>query len=119
MENEIFDNKIVNDKILNDDLALASKKTTPAEFNQYFETEIEKRKTQNLDIKKFDVDPIKRINELTILEILSGIKQTFFGIINDLLRRHITLDTFTKDNRLFYLGIILIIFILIVIVIKY
>jgi len=119
MDNEIIDNKIIDSRILNDDLAEASKKMSPVEFNNYFETEIDKHKTQNLDIKKINIDPIKRINELTILEILSGIKQTFFGIINDLFSSHITLDTFTKNNRLFYLGIILIIFILIVIVIKY
>jgi hypothetical protein len=96
-----------------------SKKMTPVEFNKYFEDVMNKRPKQNLDLKKFIVDPQKRINELTILEILSGIKQTWFGITNDLLQSHINLDTFTKENRLFYLGLTLIIFILIVIVIKY
>ena len=43
-------------------------------------------------------------------EIIIGIKDTWFGILDDLLLQRFTFDTFTKDSRLFFIGITLVIF---------
>nr|QBK89076.1 MAG: hypothetical protein LCMiAC02_01690 [Mimivirus LCMiAC02] len=42
-------------------------------------------------------------------ELLTNFKDTLFNIMDDLLQYKFTVDTFTKDNRLLYLGILLII----------
>jgi len=51
----------------------------------------------------------KPIYQYTMGEILIGIKDTWFGILDDLLLQRFTLDTFTKDSRLFFIGITLVI----------
>lgn len=52
----------------------------------------------------------KPIYQYTMGEIIIGIKDTWFGILDDLLLQRFTFDTFTKDSRLFFIGITLVIF---------
>jgi Trk-type K+ transport system membrane component len=43
----------------------------------------------------------------TFFDIILGIKYSCFGILDDLLNEQFTLQTFLKDNRLFFIGLIL------------
>ena len=47
----------------------------------------------------------KSLSESTISEIIIEIKNTWFYIMDDLLQQKFVISTFTKDNRLFYIGI--------------
>ena len=50
----------------------------------------------------------KELYELSIGKTLINTKDTIFGILDDLLRFKFETETFTKNNRLYYLGIIII-----------
>lgn len=50
-------------------------------------------------------DNYTKIYDLSILEIFVNIKDTWFEILDDILSTKITLKIFTKENRLFYIGI--------------
>lgn len=56
----------------------------------------------------------KPITDLSVGEILIGIKNSWFDLIDDLLQRRFTMSTFTKNNRLFYIGVTIVIFIIII-----
>lgn len=51
----------------------------------------------------------KPIHEQSIIDIFIGIKNTWFHILDDVLSGDITWDMFTKENRLFYIGLTIII----------
>jgi hypothetical protein len=55
----------------------------------------------------------KKLHEYTIGELAFGLKNTLFDIINDLLNFNLTSDVFTKNNRLFYVGLFINIIVLI------
>jgi len=46
---------------------------------------------------------------LPVSQHLENMKETVSGTIDDLQNKKVNMDTFTKDNRLFYIGLILII----------
>lgn len=52
----------------------------------------------------------KPISEYNLLDILIGTKNAWFGIIDDLLEQKFIFETFTKGNRLFFVGLTLIFF---------
>ena len=54
----------------------------------------------------------KEIHQYTVGELLFGLKDAILGILGDLLRFRFRLDTFTKQNRLFYLGLFIMIIVL-------
>jgi hypothetical protein len=56
----------------------------------------------------------KKLHEYTIGELAFGMKNTIFDIINDLLNLNFTIDVFTKNNRLFYVGLFINIIVLII-----
>jgi hypothetical protein len=58
--------------------------------------------------------PEKKIYELSVGEILIGIKDTWFDILDDILQRQISFDIITKNNRLFYIGLTIVIIALII-----
>jgi len=85
-------------------------------FNKVFN---ETKNTNKLTFKKNDEDRLSILNQniagkplrnMTIFDIFIGIKNTWFFILDDLLQQKFTIDTFSKDNRLFYIGITLIFF---------
>jgi len=97
---------------------LVKKKFDIGEFNKDFEkTEAEKEATNKI---KEDAETAKmsytvyskRINEMTLGEILVDWKISFDAIMSDLRNRNLTKSTFTQDNRLFHVGITLLIGIL-------
>lgn len=50
----------------------------------------------------------KPLYKSTMSDIIIGIKNTWFYLLDDLLEQKFIFDTFTKENRLFYIGITLI-----------
>jgi hypothetical protein len=56
----------------------------------------------------------KKIYQLSIGEILIGLKDTWFEILDDLLQQRFSLSIFTKGNRLFFIGLTITIIVLIV-----
>lgn len=87
-------------------------------FNKEFVFKKEEAKIQNRikDQKKLDYlndranstrPPLYKLN---LSELLIGIKDTWFGILDDLLAWNINSKILTKRNRLFFIGLTLIIF---------
>ncbi len=82
-----------------------------------FNTSFDKSKEDNkLTNKENDAEILQKLNSFTdskplykntISEIIIGIKNTWFYLLDDLLEQKFTFDTFTKENRLFYIGITL------------
>ncbi len=58
------------------------------------------------ELNKIEYVPIYK---LTVSEILTGIKDTWFDFLDDLLQFDFTVNTFTKNDRLYYIGITLVI----------
>ena len=89
-------------------------------FNKKYENV--RRRRQNLikdseqeRLSKLNITSLnKKIHQYTIGEILFNLKNALFGILNDLLRFKFTMDTFIKQNRLFYLGLFILIIVLII-----
>lgn len=90
-----------------------------ADFNKKFEEdkeltkqlskERERERLERLNIEKNQ----KTIAELSVVEILIGIKDTWFELIDDLLQGKFNTATFTKNNRLFYMGITIVLVVLV------
>lgn len=80
-------------------------------FNKVFDInrEISKRNQRVKDLEKLNelsrVDTITSLYDLNISQILVNIKNTWFNLLDDLLEQRFQLDTFTKENRLFYIGL--------------
>jgi hypothetical protein len=80
-----------------------------------FYEELEKKRLSRLSQIKYE----KKLHEYTIGDHLFRIKNAFLGTIEDLQKEELPSNIFTKDNRLFYLGIMLVIFVLIYLIIHY
>lgn len=83
-------------------------------FNRDFEQYKERRKDQmrkkldeKLNILNRPVEPLPIYNQ-TVGEIAIGMKDAMLSILDDLLLFKINFHTFTKDGRLFYLGLVFI-----------
>lgn len=94
-------------------------------FNDAFDQQKadQKEATKNNDEYKLrllnsDVAP-KSLYESTVSDILYGVKNTWFFLLDDLLQQKFTIYTFTRDNRLFFIGITLIVIALIVYLYNY
>ena len=93
----------------------SGKKFDVKEFNVKFEQEKERTKTvgKTLDEQRLaklnKPPPKKQIYELSIGEIIINIKDAWFEILDDLLQQDFTLETLTRNNRLFYIGLTIII----------
>lgn len=51
----------------------------------------------------------KTIMQSTVSDLLIGIKNTWFYLIDDLLQQRFNVNTFTKENRLFFIGLTIVI----------
>ena len=60
-------------------------------------------------LEKNDTNNIN-INKMSIIDLSIGIKDSWFYLIDDLLLQKFTINTFTKNNRLFYIGLTFILF---------
>jgi len=84
----------------------------PNKFNAEFENEKQKIKEQNQMLDQEALDRLAnnninklKIYELSIGELLIGIKNTWFGIIDDILDKKFKASTFVQNYRLFYIGL--------------
>jgi hypothetical protein len=86
------------------------------EFDKKFEEqEIQNNQKANERLNKLDktfTEP--KPYQLSIYGILVGIKDTWFYLFDDLLREQFYLETFTKDNRLFYIGLTIVLIIILI-----
>lgn len=85
-------------------------------FNRDFQQYKERRQTEmDIQLKQKADELTKKANisipiyNLGIGETLIKFKDSFFGILDDLLRFDLSMNTFTKENRLFYIGLFLIV----------
>lgn len=107
-------------QLVNLDRQIATKRFDLVEFNKKFEAQKEAVKQQNLEINQQKLmelneqEALKKPYELTFAEMLIGIKDTWFEIIDDLLQQKFYMETFTKNNRLFYIGLTFIIIVILV-----
>lgn len=94
------------------DINETERKKSNEQLNKEFEEYIEKTKIEN---KKLDEEKLKNLSkeqkfhDLTFADIFIGIKDTCFGIYDDILNRNFSIDMFKKNNRLFFLGIIIVV----------
>lgn len=90
------------------------------DFNKNFEKEKELTIQLNKQKEKDRIDKLnqesqnkpKSIYELSVTEILINLKDTWFELIDDLLQGKFNINTFTKNSRLFYIGITLIVIVM-------
>jgi hypothetical protein len=85
-------------------------------FNKEFVFKKELATVQNRITSKEKIDrltkaantEIKSLYNLSVAELVVGIKDTWFGILDDVLAQKIEFKTLTKDNRLFFIGLTII-----------
>lgn len=57
--------------------------------------------------------PKKQIYEYSVAEIIIGIKDAWFDILDDLLQHRLSAETFLRDNRMFFVGLTVVIIVII------
>ena len=83
-------------------------------FNGHYEQYRDRRRNEMKKKMKEKLDelnaptPTISVYEQSIPKILSDTKESVFNTLDDLLQGSFKIDTFTKDNRLFFIGITLI-----------
>jgi hypothetical protein len=108
--NQLFDFETDNNKKFNIKL-----------FNENYDKYKEKRRKLTAELEQSKLDKInkgpdkKQLHELTAPEIVTGIKDSLFAVLDDILQLKVTRDTFLIQNRMFFLGL----FIIIVIILSY
>lgn len=104
--------------IKNNDNPIKQSKTFDLDkFNREFIYKREKTKLQTEIQSKERLDKLnKEANEkilplysLSVSEIFIGVKDTWFDILDDLLAMNININLISKNNRLFYIGVTVII----------
>jgi hypothetical protein len=87
-----------------------------AQFNKTFERnkEIAKENQRIDDLNKLNALSRQTVQvglyDLPLAQIIINIKNTWFNLLDDLLDQKFELQTFTKENRLFYIGITILFF---------
>jgi hypothetical protein len=85
-------------------------------FNQTFDDYLAKEKSKRIvtEQKYLEAKDIvkkeKLIHEYTFYELIVNMKNAIFDILGEVVANDVTIDTFTKNNRTFYLGLLLLIF---------
>lgn len=80
-------------------------------FNKVFDVnrEITKRNQRVEELQKLNrlsqVETTTSLYDLNISQILVNTKNSWFNLLDDLLEQRFQLTTFTKENRLFYIGL--------------
>jgi hypothetical protein len=103
----------------------ANKYNTDGKFDvQKFNKAFEQNKEQSLEkMKKIDDIKLNELNNMikyvpiynkSSYEILVGIKDTWFDILDELLEFNFSMSIFTKNDRLFYIGLTIIIIVMMV-----
>lgn len=90
-----------------------SKKFDLVEFNKQFEVSLaesdQKRiQSENKILEKLNtIPPPPSIYEQSVLDIVVGIKDSLFGILDDILRLEYHPTVLLRDRRLFYFGVLI------------
>ena len=101
--------KKFSNKEFEDTSSEKSKKFSNKEFE---DTVLQK----NIEMKQIMQDRLDKLNQQkiehepynkTVGETIINTKDALYGILDDLLQYKFTLNTFTKENRLYYIGIVL------------
>jgi hypothetical protein len=81
-------------------------------FNSAFEKQIMETKLLNKEKDKKRLDMLNKesqekisLYDMSIVDFLIGIKDTWFDILDNLLQLNLSWDVITKDNRLFFIGL--------------
>jgi hypothetical protein len=105
---------------ITDSSNMSSTKFDIQQFNKNFKKKIEQSKEEN---KILERNRLERLNkqeierkpyQLSVAEILIAIKDSWFGVIDDLLQRQFYIETFIKKNRMFYIGLTIVIIAIII-----
>lgn len=94
----------------------STKKIDLGKFNIIFERnkEVAKESQRLKDLEKLNAlsqeKQIVSLYDLSLFDIIINTKNAWFNLLDDLLDQKFELQTFTKDNRLFYIGLTLIVF---------
>ena len=88
---------------------------TAVQLNDIFAQQMDQERKQH---KALEEQRLKDMNErykkniynLTLEEIIIGLRNTWFDIIQDLIHFNMSMETFTKDNRMFFIGLSVVIF---------
>jgi hypothetical protein len=92
------------------------KKFNLAQFNKEFENQKDLNKEYQADVdlnrlnKLSSVEIKTSLYDLSILDILVNTKNTWFNLMDDLLEQRFELATITKENRMFYIGVTILLF---------
>ena len=107
-------------ELVNLDKTVTTTEFDVTEFNKDFEahrenvghqvSEIEKQRLQEFNKQ----EQSKSIYNLSLFEIFIGIKDTWFGLFDDLLQQKFYTETFTKDNRIFFIGVTIVLFVTVI-----
>lgn len=95
------------------------------QFNADFEEDLKKKNEDRAKKEEVELDKLnavivaKPVIEMNIAELLIGIKDTWFGLMDDLLLLKFNIDTFTKNNRLFFIGITIVLIVIFMYTIHY
>jgi hypothetical protein len=94
----------------------STKKIDLGKFNIIFERnkEVAKESQRLKDLEKLNALSQEKqtvsLYDLSLFDIIINAKNAWFNVLDDLLDQKLELATFTKDNRLFYLGLTIIVF---------
>lgn len=105
---------------MNNEETINNKENDLQTFNKRFEiyTEEEKVKIKKIEeerLSKMEENKVeKEIYQLNIYEILVGIKDTWFNIMDDIIGGRINIEMITKEDRMFYIGITLIMIVIMI-----
>lgn len=93
------------------------------QFKNYKEQHIKRNQTldeerlKKLSEQATNASSTNTITNYTLSQMMSGIWNSWYGMINDLLNQPFSFDIFVKDNRLFFIGLSLLIVIFIILII--
>jgi hypothetical protein len=84
-------------------------------FNKTFESQKETVNTDSLELQELNKqEKPKKLYNYSLMELLIGIKDTWFYLFDDLLQKKFYTETFTKDNRPFFIGLTIVLFVIII-----
>lgn len=94
-------------------------KFSPKNFNKYFEQEMKNKltETQN-DLHNILVPSPKKIIDFSMLDMLINIKKFWFDLFDSILHKKFNPYFLIENYNLFYLGLSIIFFVMIIILIK-
>lgn len=106
------------ERIATDEYKTSSGEFDIRKFNKAFEKHLEEQRVKRIeeDQRKLHAPELivpKKIHELSLAEILARITGVIFDILTDLFTKGLRMEYLTKDDRLIYLGLCVLLIIII------